>query len=304
MSAFSDMLSLQLMLFCLIIVGILAKKTSIVTETGRKALSNLLINVILPCNIVHSFMSGTQVSGEFVRNCILMILLSAAIQLTVTYGSRLVFRSYPKERKSVLSYGMICSNSSFIGLPMADALFGDLGVMYTSIFQIPIRFTMWTAGLALFTEVDKKDAFRKLAKHPCIIAIFVGIVMMVLPMPLPGFLDSTISSISKCTTPVSMLVIGSILADAPIRSLFSKSVLYYTFLRLIAFPGLVYLVLMPFHLDKLLVSICLLMTGMPAGSTVSILPDKYGGDAAFGSQLIFTSTLFSIFTIPLLTLLM
>lgn len=304
MDFFADMLSLQMMLFCLMIVGLLIKKIGIISEAGRKTLSGLLINVVLPCNIVHSFMSGVQISGEFIRNCILMVMLSAAIQLAATYGSKLIFRSFPQRQKGVLSYGIICSNSSFIGLPIAEALFGNLGVMYTSVFQIPIRFTMWTAGLSLFTSVDKKDAFRKLMKHPCIDSIFIGLLLMVLSFQMPDFLNDTISAISKCTTPVSMFVIGSILADAPVESLFSKVVLYYTFLRLLAFPALVYLVLLPLGMDSLFVNICVLMTGMPAGSTVSILADQYNSDAAFASQLVFTSTLFSIFTIPLLTLIM
>lgn len=50
MSFFENMLSLQMMLFCLIIVGILSKKIGIINEIGRKSLSDLLINVILPCN--------------------------------------------------------------------------------------------------------------------------------------------------------------------------------------------------------------------------------------------------------------
>lgn len=304
MSFFENMLSLQMMLFCLIIVGILSKKIGIINEIGRKSLSDLLINVILPCNIVHSFMGDTRISGEFLQNCILMISLSAAIQLTAIYGSKLIFRKFPPNQKSVLSYGIICSNSSFIGLPIAESLFGDLGVMYTSVFQIPIRFTMWTSGLSLFTSVNKRDAFRKLIKHPCIISIFIGLIMMVRPLPLPFFLNNTILAVSKCTTPVSMFVIGSILADAPVKSLFSKPVLYYTILRLIAFPALVYIVLLPFQLGNIFLNICLLMTGMPAGSTASILADKYGCDAAFASQLTFSSTLFSILTIPLLTLLM
>lgn len=303
MDFFTNMLSVQLMLFCLIVSGILIKKIGIVSDTGRKVLSDLLINVILPCNIVHSFMSGTQVSGDFLRNCILMVVISALVQVAAAYGSRLLFKKYPRKQKSVLSYGMICSNSSFVGLPIAEALFGSLGVMYTSFFQIPIRFTIWTAGLALFTSVDRKDAFRKLARHPCIVSIFIGLLMMVLPIQLPAFLDNTISAISKCTTPISMFVIGSILADASIRSLFSKSVLYYTFLRLLALPLLVYLALLPFHLDSILVGIAVLMTGMPAGSTGAVLADQYDCDAPFYSQLIFTSTLFSILTIPLLTLL-
>ena len=202
-----------------------------------------------------------------------------------------------------MTYGMICSNSSFIGIPVAEALYGSLGVMYTSIYQIPIRFTMWTAGLSLFTQVDKKDACRKLAKHPCIIAIFVGFFLMLLPVSLPSFLQNTIASVSRCTIPLSMFVIGAILADADIRTIFTKKTLYFTLLRLILFPLFIFLVLKPFHLDPLLVSICVIMSGMPAGSTTSVLADKYGCDPVFASQIIFVSTLFSIFTIPVLGLL-
>ena len=304
MDFFWEMLSLQETLFLLILLGVLIKKLKIVSEVGRKTLSDLLIYVVLPCNIVESFMGGIQLPEGFVRNCVLAVAISVGIQLTAVYGSKLLFRRYPAEKKSVLSYGMICSNSSFVGLPIAHLMFGDLGVIYTSMFQIPLRFTMWTAGLSLFTSVSRKDAFRKLVRHPCIIAVFVGLVLMVAPVSLPEFLDEAIAATSSCTVPISMLVIGSILADAPIRSMFSGPVLWYTCLRLALFPLLVWLVLKPFPLDPTLVNVCILMTGMPAGSTASILADKYDGDAVFASQITFASTLCSILTIPLLTMIM
>ena len=286
------------------VVGIIVKKAGIITTENRKSFSNLLINVVLPCNIVSSFMSGIEISQNLLKNCVLSVLLSAVIQLAVTYANRFIFRKSKPERKNVMSYGMICSNSSFIGLPVADELYGDMGVLYTSIFQIPVRFTMWTAGLALFTDVDRKSAFKKLAKHPCIIAIFVGFFLMILPFSLPGVISDIINSISKCTTPLSMFVIGAILADADIKTMFSKDVLYFTFWRLIGLPLLVWVILMPFRLDRLLVSICVIMSGMPAGSTTSILADQYGGDSMFASQMTFVSTLLSIITIPLFGLLL
>ena len=240
----------------------------------------------------------------FARNCLLAVGLSAVIQLMSIYGSKLLFRKYPREQRSVLSYGIICSNSSFVGLPVARLLFGDLGVIYTSMFQIPLRFTMWTAGLSLFTSVSRKDAFRKLVRHPCIIAVFAGLLLMAAPVSLPGFLDSAVASVSSCTVPVSMFVIGTILADAPIRSMFSKPVLWYTCLRLVLYPLLLCVLLKPLHLDTTLTNVCILMTGMPAGSTGSILADKYDCDAVFASQIAFASTLCSILTIPLPTLVM
>lgn len=299
------MVSLQLMLFTLIAVGILVKKLGLIDEKGRKMLSDLLIYVILPCNILQSFLSGVKPSGEFMRNCVWMLLLSAALQVLVYLLNKPLFSRFPAHQRSVLCYGMVCSNSTFVGLPIAETLFGDLGVMYTAMFQIPLRFTMWTAGLSLFTAVSRKDAFRKLLRHPCILAVFLGLILMCLPaVPLPGFTLDSIAALSRCTTPVSMLVIGSILADAPLKSLFSPSVLYYSTLRLLAVPLLVYGLLLFLPVDGLLKSICLLMTAMPAGSTTSILADKYGCDAAFAAQLVFVSTLLSIVTIPLLTLLL
>lgn len=298
------MLSLQFMLFTLMVAGIIIKKAGIITSENRKSFSNMLINVILPCNIVSSFMSGIQISGDFLKNCILALILSALIQIFVTYFNKLLFKKVTHNRKNVMSYGMICSNSSFIGLPVAEKLYGSMGVLYTSIFQIPVRFTMWTAGLALFTDVDRKSAFKKLIKHPCIIAIFIGFVLMLVPFSLPAFICDSINSVSKCTTPVSMFVIGAILADADIKTMFSKDVLYFSFWRLLGLPLLLWIILMPFHLDKLLVSICVIMSGMPAGSTTSILADQYGGDAMFASQMTFVSTLLSIITIPVLGLIL
>ena len=298
------MLNLQIMLFILMAVGIVVKKVGIITTQNRKSFSNLLINVILPCNIVNSFLSGIEISSELFKNCLLAVILSAAIQIFVTFANKLLFKGVREERKNVMSYGMICSNSSFIGLPVAESLYGSMGVLYTSLFQIPVRFTMWTAGLALFTDVDRKSAFKKLAKHPCIIAIFVGFILMLLPISLPEVMLSTISSISKCTTPISMFVIGAILADADIKTMFSKDVLYFTFLRLVGLPLFIWLVLKPFHLNSLLVSVCVIMSGMPAGSTTSILADQYGGDSMFASQMTFVSTLLSIVTIPILGLIL
>lgn len=304
MEFFWEMLSLQETMFLLILTGVLIKKLKIIDAEGRKMLSDLLIDVILPCNIVESFLGGMAFPDGFARNCLLAVGLSAVIQLMSIYGSKLLFRKYPREQRSVLSYGIICSNSSFVGLPVARLLFGDLGVIYTSMFQIPLRFTMWTAGLSLFTSVSRKDAFRKLVRHPCIIAVFAGLLLMAAPVSLPGFLDSAVASVSSCTVPVSMFVIGTILADAPIRSMFSKPVLWYTCLRLVLYPLLLCVLLKPLHLDTTLTNVCILMTGMPAGSTGSILADKYDCDAVFASQIAFASTLCSILTIPLLTLVM
>lgn len=303
MAFFGKVLNQQLVLLLLVLVGLIVKKLRILNRESEKAVSSLLVNVLLPCNIIQSFLGEITISAEFVKSCILAILIAACIQIVSVFAGKLLFHRFPQEKQAILRYGLICSNSSFVGMPIAETLYGSLGVLYTSLFQIPIRFTMWTAGLSLFTNVNKKDAFKKLATHPCIVSIFIGIVLMLTRAELPKFLGDTVYSISKTTVPISMITVGSIMADADVKFLFSKSILYYTAVRLIAFPLLVYGALKLLHTEALLVNIAVIMTAMPAGASTSILAEKYDGDAQYAAQLTFVSTLCSIVTIPVISLL-
>ncbi len=303
MEFFGKVLNQQLVLLLLVLVGVVVKKAKIFNRETEKAVSGLLVNVLLPCNIVQSFLGGIDISPEFAKSCALAIVIAAGIQAFSVFIGNVLFRSYPKEKRAVLCYGTICSNSSFVGMPIAETLYGSLGVLYTSLFQIPIRFTMWTAGLSLFTSVNRKDAFKRLATHPCIIAIFVGVTLMLARVTLPRFVGDTIYGISRTTVPVSMMVVGSIMADANVKALFSKSILYFTFIRLIAFPLLVYGVLKLLRAEAMLINIAVIMTAMPAGASTSILAEKYDGDAEYAAEVTFTSTLCSIVTIPLISFL-
>lgn len=296
---FKTMISLQLQLFLLIAIGYLCKKIKILTKEAQKSLSDLLIYVILPCNIIVGFTSGIEVSKDLLTCCGLALVISFVIQLFNTYVTKQLFRGWPKEKAGVAAYGMIVSNSSFIGIPVMEVLYGPIGVLYTAIFQIPIRFTMWSAGLALFTNVDRKTTIKKVLLHPCIIACAIGFVMMVMEWSFTGVIQSTITSVSKCTGPVSMLVIGAILGDINLKTLFDKHTFFFSFIRLIAFPALVFIVLHLLHIDRELMGVAVLLTAMPAGSTTAILAQKYGGDAEYGASLIFVSTLLSIVTLPI-----
>ena len=51
----TQLLNLQGMLFILIIAGMVAGKKKLVSAEGRRCLTNVVLYVILPCNIVNSF---------------------------------------------------------------------------------------------------------------------------------------------------------------------------------------------------------------------------------------------------------
>ena len=66
MSVFQTMLNLQLSLFAIMLIGFFCRRKNLIDEKTRGVLSDLLINIILPCNILGSF--RMEVTDELLRS--------------------------------------------------------------------------------------------------------------------------------------------------------------------------------------------------------------------------------------------
>ena len=302
-STFYAMVMLQLQVLLLLLAGFILTKTGVITKEGRRSLSDLLISFILPCNIVCSFQM--ELTREILSSCGAILLLAILAQAVYWVAGRLLFPGERAERLSCLRYATLCSNAGFLGLPIIGGVYGEMGTLLTSVALIPQRVVMWSAGLSLFTHADGKSVVRKVLTHPCIVAVYIGFTLMMLGNPpLPAFMQKALCAAGGCTTCVSMLVIGGILAEAGHTGLRDRTLLRYSLVRRIFIPLAMYLLLRLLRTDSLVLGVMVLMSGMPAGSTTAILASKYDGDAAFASRMVFVSTVASIVTLPLLCLLL
>ena len=95
-----------------------------------------------------------------------------------------LFNRYPDTRKKVLQYGTLVSNSGFLGYPVAEGVYGDLGMFYASVFLIPLRLVMWSVGTGYFMarQESRKEVLKKVLTHPCLIAVYIGIVLILDPV--------------------------------------------------------------------------------------------------------------------------
>lgn len=295
-----SMLDMQGTLFLLILVGIYAQKKGIITERNRKKFTDFIIEIILPCNIVNSFLIDW--SYNILLNCLTVLTVAAVTQVLYVLLSRMLFRKSSRNRQAVLRYAIICSNAGFLGNPIVESVFGSQGLLFASVALIPLRFAMWSSGLSLFTETDSKSTVKKLITHPCIIAVFVGFFLMITQIQLPGFVLKTLSGIGNSNTAVSMIVIGSILAEIHIKEIFKKELFHYSAIRLILIPAAVFAILKLFRIDSLVIGVIVLLSAMPAGSTTVMLAEKYGGDSGFASSCVFLSTVLSLITIPIVSM--
>lgn len=302
MVTYSSLFQVQIMMFLLIAIGYFLGKKNIITKEGRKSITDLVINVVLPCNIIVSFF--IEMNLHILTSCLVILLLSIGIQLFSSFAGKYFYPHTDEKMLPVLRYATICSNGGFMGNPLVEGIYGSQGLLYASIYLIPQRIVMWSAGLSCFTKAKGKDVIKKVLTHPCIIAVGIGIFFMITQISLPASIDRTLRTLSGCTTSLSMLIIGVILSEISAKTILSKMNLYYCFIRLIVFPALVLAVGFVLHLDPLVTAVSVVLSGMPAGTTTAILASKYDGDAHFAVKCVFLSTLLSLFTIPLWCMIM
>ncbi len=291
------LMNLQLMMFLEIGIGWYLRKKNLITEEGKKVLTDLVIDLILPCNIIQSFM--IELNREILVKGLQILIISTAIQMFCTLLSAVCYNRVERGKRAVLQYATVCSNAGFLGNPVAEGLYGSMGLLYASIYLIPQRIVMWSAGVSYFTESpSKKEVLIKVLKHPCIIAVEIGVVLMVTQVPLPGFLVKTLGSLSSSTTPVTMLLIGSIMAGADLKTMVTRTTAAFSVIRLILIPMAVYGACLLLHVDSLIAGVSVILAAMPAGSTTAILAAKYHRDEEFASKCVVLTTVLSMIAIP------
>ena len=295
---FGDLFNMQGMLFSLMALGMLLRRSGIVSEEGRAVMTELILNVTLPCAIVKSFQ--IPFDRKIVEQCLAIFVVAVSVQVMCQILARLLYPHLPDRKRKVAQYGTLCSNGGVLGNPVAEGIFGPIGLLWASVYLIPQRIFMWSFGLAYFTETeDGGSVIKRIATHPCILAVGLGLLLMVSQLSLPAFLDMAVRSVANANTALSMMLVGTFLAGVKAGTLADADTLWYSFVRLILIPGLVCLGCRLAGLDDRVTGVSVVLTGMPIACVTPILAAKYGGDELFATRCLVLSTLLSMATIPL-----
>lgn len=301
-----EMIELQIQIFLLLLLGWFLGRKKILSKSTSDQLNTLVMNVILPCSIFRSF--TMDITLDVFKTTGMILLLSIAIQAaSLLLGKVLWLKAKDVNERTNLDFGTAANNAGTLGMVISQAAFGQIGVLYSSIYMIPVRITMWSYGLSLYSRDSEKQTWKGLVHvllHPCLIAIYLGVLWMFASMAgweLPGFVSDTIGALANCNTAMIMIVIGTILSDLKAKDLAQPLVWIYTVFRLVLFPAVIFLILHCFSLPAIVINLCTLEAAMPAPVTMAMLAKKYGKAPEFASRMILVSTLASMITLPLWT---
>lgn len=296
------MLSTQALMLIYMCVGYYCKKKEIIDKPTEIKLTDFVLRITMPCMVFNSF--NMKLTMEFMKEASFCLAVAFLICALGWLSGKFIYNKYPYEKKSILQYATLVNNAGFLGLPIVSSILGAEGLVLAAIFIIPNRIFMWTAGISIFSnESDRKQALLKVLKNPCMIAVYLGLLQAAVQVPIPEFVQKALTGLGNCTTPISMLLIGSMLTALTLDSFKDWSIVYYGCVRLVILPILALGILKVLGADDVLVACGVILTAMPAGSTTALLAQKYGADAVYGTKIVLTSVLFSMISIPFITLL-
>ncbi|SDB68273.1 AEC family transporter [Butyrivibrio sp. INlla16] len=298
------MLKQMIILFVLMGVGIICRKTKMMNDAVSKGMSAIVVNIASPAFILSAGINQETYIGHD-------MLITCAIVTVVIYAELIIIAVFlPKllrvDAKHVGTYRVmtIFSNIGFMGFPIILAMYGETGLLYAAFFQFPFNLLIYTYGISVM-QGDSKDGeglniqWKKIF-NVGVIAVFVSVALFLFRVRVPASIESVIDSLSGLTVPMSMMVIGYSLAGMKLKELFSKKrLLVFAFIKLIIIPVVTIFWLHFFITDKILLGVCFVMVATPVGSMTAMLAEAYDGDKETASMGVALTTLLSVVTIPL-----
>ncbi|MFI3226772.1 MAG: AEC family transporter [Clostridia bacterium] len=294
---FDNLINLQLVMALIAVFGFVLRKKNIIFTNDKRVVTDIVVNIVLPCNIIDAFF--VEFSKEILIQGGLIMLISCLIEVFCVILNRFLYNKVPKEQRMIYQYGTICSNAGFLGTPVAEGIYGAMGMLYASLYVIPQRVVMWSAGVSYFSKIEnKREVVKKVATHPCIVAVYIGLFVLISQIQLPYAITRTISATGDAAFPLAMLLIGFMLAESNFKTMFTKGTVLFSFLRLIIIPFFVFIACKFTGVPELVGSVSVVLAAMPAGTSTAILAIKYNGDGELAAKCIVLTTILSLFFIP------
>ena len=275
-------------LFIMIFFGFLLVRGRVLTAENSKVLSILLLYVACPCAIINSFMidfTSDKLIGLGISFLGAILVHIIFIPLANLLGK--IFGFTPIEKAT-----LIYSNSGNLIIPLVGAILGNEWVIYSS-------------GYIVCNEPSFD--VKKILLNINIIAIIIGICLFMFQLQLPSLLVDTFSKVGSMMGPLAMIVIGMLIGEMDLRSIFVEKRTYLISLfRLVVFPLIMILIFkftgmsrLTVDADKILL-ITILAASAPPAATITQFAQLYNKHPGYASIMNVMGVIFSIITMPLM----
>lgn len=289
-------------IFILILIGYVAHKYKLMDADGNRKLSELIINLTCPCLILASAGGNNIPDKSLILPLLIVGFITYMFLIVVAWFLPLIINDLEKRR--LYSFMLAFGNVGFIGYPVIASVLGENAIFYASLLNFPNTLFAFSVGAALISGSKKGMGFNyRILGCPAMIASYLSILIVCMDWKLPYVISLPINLLGDITVPSALLIIGSSMAQIPIRQVLGTSMIYIiSIFRLLILPFAVFGISKLMEVNATVIQINTLLSAMPVATYGTMFCLQYHKDDKIITQGILISTVLSMITIPIIIL--
>ncbi|EKX94179.1 transporter, auxin efflux carrier family protein [Peptostreptococcus anaerobius] len=291
----------------LLFLGFIMGTKKIVAHSSINDITNILIDVSIPCTIVVSLIRpfSQRLIGDTIKVC-LCILIFHLVMTGISYGLSKILK-VDKLKQGSWIFALVFSNNAFIGYPLMYALYGNDGLFLMAMGNIVQNILIFSIGVKMTNLNYGKDEhvrLRNIIITKQNIAVVIGLIIFFTQIAIPKPIVTLITYVSNLTVPLSMIVVGLSLSRYDVRNMFTDGEVYrLTAIRMVIIPIIMLLAYKGLGINAnkdLPLAILYFTAVLPAPAFTTIMAERYNTSIEFSSKCVFITTIISIITVPVL----
>lgn len=297
----------QLVIMLIIIfMGFLIKKKNFISDDGEEGIQTILLKVTFPCMLLMALQRGytEKLNKIFLTNFISGIIVVLACYVIFFLIMKYIMR-LDNKKLGVFIIGSVFGNVSFMGIPIARALYGEEAVLISVAVIFAYNLMFFSAGVMAchFGDRKKFDIFESLKRtflNLPMISIILGYVLFRCSVRLPDILGEALNAVGSSSNVIALFIVGFALAKVKVKELADINIFIVIGFGLILAPIIARLLGGIFLKDEISLGVIVMAAASPAATSISALASSEGRDGVMASKIIFMSTLLCVATIPII----
>lgn len=296
---FAEVFSQVLILMILVALGALLSKTGILTESGVRSITDMVLMTVTPCVIIKSFVR--EFDAKALKGLLISFLIAVMVHIGFIVLSRIILHSKAISRERVLRLGVVFTNCGYMSLPLQEAILGETGVFYGSSFIAIFNLFVWSYGIITISGDKKYLTPKKLVFNPGMIGLAVGLVIFLFSLPVPKIIYQPISFIAALNTPLPMIIIGYHLSKTDIlKSIKDLQCLLASLVRMLLLPSVAIALMYLCRVRGDMLVSAAISCSAPTAAITTMFASKFGGDTELSVNMVSLTTIMSLLTMPLI----
>ena len=298
---FYPFISASLPVFTFIIIGIFLRRIDFIPDTGWQGIEKLSYYVLFPALLIHAIANVKYDIFEFLP-------MASALNIAALIMFFLSFLAWTDKTlvaprfSSILQHNM--RFNGFFAITIASQYHHGQFLSLVAIgvgLLIPTVNILSVWSLLIWGKASQKEEpVLSLLKNPLIIACCIGFALNYLGIGLNKNISSSLNMLGEASMPLSLMAIGKGI-DFELLQQNPQSRLFWVFLRSVTYPLIVVFTCYLFGIRDIdIILAATIIVASPTATHSYILARQMGGDAPYMAGLIGTSTLVSIFTMPIM----